>query len=95
MSHSKYRRAAEIQNAIREILLRERDPLGVGENPNLADEYDSFIPPIYRILAGARSQEQLVEFLVTAARELAAQQDGQNTNLSKLAQQLLALNVCP
>jgi hypothetical protein len=34
---------------IRTVLLRDWDPLGVGNNPKLSDEYDSCIPVIYRM----------------------------------------------
>ena len=33
---------------VRIILLKEWDPLCVGDNPHLADEYDSFIPDLIR-----------------------------------------------
>jgi len=35
---------------VRTVLLKEWDPLGVGDNPNLADEYDPYIPGILRLL---------------------------------------------
>jgi hypothetical protein len=31
---------------VRQVLLADWDPLGVGDNPNLSDEYDSYIPEI-------------------------------------------------
>ncbi len=35
---------------IRTILLNDWDPLGVGENSNLSDEYDNYIPGILLLL---------------------------------------------
>ena len=68
MTDSKGRRAAEIQDSIRQILYREWDPIGVcGEAPE--DEYDSYIAPVYRILVGGRSEQELVEFLFRTARD--------------------------
>jgi hypothetical protein len=41
----------ELSNKIRTVLLRDWDPLGIGDNPNLRDEYDSYIPQLARILS--------------------------------------------
>ena len=35
---------------VREILLRDWDPLGIGDNISLADEYDSYIPTLLNLL---------------------------------------------
>jgi hypothetical protein len=68
MPDSRDKRAAEIQDSIRQILYHEWDPIGVaGAAP--ADEYDSYIAPVYRILAGSRSEQELVEFLFRTARD--------------------------
>lgn len=37
-------------NKIREILLTKWDPLDIGENPSLSDEYDGYIALILRSL---------------------------------------------
>src|SRR5215510_4765400 len=37
-------RAKEIRDEIRSILLKDWDPIDVGEIPEAADEYDSFVP---------------------------------------------------
>jgi hypothetical protein len=68
MADSRDKRAADIQDSIRQILYRDWDPIGVcGSAPE--DEYDSHIAPIYRILAGSRSEDELVEFLHRTARD--------------------------
>jgi len=41
METSREQRAAEIQDSIRQVLFRDWDPIGVSDNPKLADEYDS------------------------------------------------------
>ena len=62
MADVRERRAREIQEAIREVLYQEWDPLALrGLAPR--DEYDSYIGGVYRILASSRSEEALVEFL--------------------------------
>lgn len=48
---------------IRQILLRYWDPLGVGDNPNLADEYDAYLSAIYKILNSHGTSDQLMVHL--------------------------------
>lgn len=57
-------RAKTIQKSIRQVLLRDWDPIGVSnddERPD--DEYDSYIESVYRILCGSRSEDDLVSYL--------------------------------
>jgi hypothetical protein len=37
--------------AIHDVLIHEWDPIGIGDVPEAQDEYDSYIPQIYRLLA--------------------------------------------
>ena len=53
MEKKREQRAAEIQDLIRQVLLRDWNPIGVNNDPELADEYDSYIAPVYRILVGS------------------------------------------
>lgn len=57
-------------DAIRKILLQDWDPLGVGDNPSLADEYDDFIPAICEILNSKCTRDQLVTFLLDIEEKL-------------------------
>jgi hypothetical protein len=41
----------EITRMVREILLRDWDPCGVGGNSALADEYDEYLPAIVALVA--------------------------------------------
>src|SRR5437667_2725456 len=50
-SSSRERRAREIQSQIAEILLHDWDPIGVADEPQARDEYDSYVGGVYRILA--------------------------------------------
>jgi hypothetical protein len=56
-------RSARAFFEIRAILLREWDPLSVGDNPHLADEYDSYIPTLYRLLENAPTVERIAAVL--------------------------------
>jgi hypothetical protein len=49
---------------IREILLADWDPLNVGDSPQLADEYDRYIPRIVALLNRVASVQEIEEFLM-------------------------------
>jgi hypothetical protein len=55
--------------AIREVLLREWDPIGVADFPQAADEYDSYIGQVYGLLICREPLSKLVDFLWWAERE--------------------------
>ncbi len=62
MTDSRETRAAKIQDSIRQILYHDWDLIGVsGSAPE--DEYDGYIAPVYRILVGSRSEQELCEYL--------------------------------
>jgi hypothetical protein len=86
MADPRDKRAAEIQDSIRQILLHDWDPFYVNKNPNLEDEYDYCITPVYRILVGSRSEEELIDFLFL-------EKQGSREALRPIAKKLLALNV--
>jgi hypothetical protein len=87
MGESRTERAAGIQDAIRQIMFRDWDPIGVcGDLPE--DEYDSYIGGVYRILATSRSEDALAQFL--AGVELS---EAPPDHLRALARKLLALDV--
>jgi hypothetical protein len=52
-----------VQN-IRTILLEDWDPLGVGDNPPLSDEYDAYIAGILRLLDTHCTVDQLERYLL-------------------------------
>lgn len=90
MADVRERRAREIQEAIREVLYQEWDPLALrGLAPR--DEYDSYIGGVYRILASSRSEEALVEFLGRTG-DLGVPGRGPD-HLRSVARRLLALGV--
>jgi hypothetical protein len=92
MSEFREKRAADIQDAIRQILYREWDPIGVcGAAPE--DEYDSYIGGVYRILATSRSEEALIQFLAGAAGNLVGSQESAPDDLRSVARKLMALDV--
>jgi hypothetical protein len=93
METSRKQRAAEIQDTIRQVLFRDWDPIGVNSNQNLADEYDSYIAPVYRILTGSRSESELAELLFRTEHDEIGTGCESPDQLRPLARKLLALDV--
>ena len=56
-------RARRYHHAIREILLRDWDPIEVGDVAEAQDEYDSYIPGIYGRLIHRISEQELFDHL--------------------------------
>lgn len=86
------RRARQIQLQIRDILLRDWDPIGVAQEAHAPDEYDSYVGEVYRLLATGASPQSVAEHLAM----LAAKRMGLATPADKLlpaAAKLCALNV--
>jgi hypothetical protein len=92
------KRAAEIQDAIRQILRHDWNPIGFAELLPL-DEYDSYIGPVYRILASNRSEKDLIDFLAKTECDTIGlgnpkgTQSNYHKRLRPIAEKLLALNV--
>ena len=91
MADSREKRAAEIQDAIRQILYRDWDPIGV-HRAAPEDEYDSYIGGVYRILASSRSEEALIQFLAGTAEGILGSQVPAPERLRSVTQKLLALD---
>ena len=91
MTDSRVNRAAEIQASIRQVLYRDWNPIGVGSLPE--DEYDSYIAPVYRILAGSRSEQELVDLLYRIERDSIGMPCESPEMLRPVARKLLELDV--
>jgi hypothetical protein len=57
------------QDAIRQVFLRDWDPIGVANIPEAQDEYDSYISQIYGMLIRREPKHKLVDFLWWAETE--------------------------
>ena len=57
------RQAQRIRESIREVLLREWDPIGAAERDPNTDEYDAFVEGIYHRLLSGASEEELLTHL--------------------------------
>jgi hypothetical protein len=85
--HTAWREDAQ---AIRDIFMRDWDPIGAGVPE---DEYDNYIGPVYRILLGTRSEEELIDFLFRTETETIGLNPVGREHLRPIAQELLKLNV--
>ena len=62
-------RAREIQESIRDALMREWDPIGVKDVPEAQDEYDGYVGGVYRLLAAGASVRDVAEHLARIERD--------------------------
>jgi hypothetical protein len=92
MPDSRQRRVKEVENAIRGILLHEWDPIGTaGIWPD--SEYKPYVAKVFRILAGNRSEQELVEFLYRTGRDAIGLYDKSREQLRPVARRLLEIDV--
>ena len=56
-------RAQRYHDAIRQILLKQWDPIGVGASPEAQDEYDSYVRHIYRLLISGKTVHEIFDYL--------------------------------
>ena len=69
MEKSKQKRSADIQNSIRQVLLRDWDPIGVVGVLEAQDEYEAYIGQIYGMLIRREPRHKIVDFLWWAETE--------------------------
>jgi len=55
---------------VRQVLLSDWDPLAIGGNPNLADEYDAYLGRVLTTLDNAPCLESLAAVLAEAEADL-------------------------
>ncbi|MFT4172086.1 MAG: hypothetical protein QM639_05970 [Rhodocyclaceae bacterium] len=61
---------SELLKCIKEILLHDWDPIMIGENHLLDDEYDNYALEIYKLfVAGKSSHEALYDYLLRTEDE--------------------------
>jgi hypothetical protein len=63
MTSSRLGTAQRYQAAIRRALLTDWDPIGIGDDPNAQDEYDSYIGTIYKMLITRAPRNQFIDYL--------------------------------
>jgi hypothetical protein len=61
--------AREYHQAIRSVLLREWDPIGVDGVPEAQDEYDAYVSQIHGLLIRREPLQKIVDYLWWAETE--------------------------
>lgn len=56
-------KAKKAHEAIRQILLREWDPIGVCEIAEAQDEYDAYVAEVYRLLSRRVGAQEIFDYL--------------------------------
>ena len=56
-------KSERIYEEIREILLNSWDPIGIKNEPQARDEYDSYIGGVYKLLKKGSSDEEIASYL--------------------------------
>jgi hypothetical protein len=93
MTSSEQQPVRAIQESIRDILLRDWDPIGINDVPEAQDEYDSYVGGIYRLLASNCSTEQMVDHLAQIESQTMELGTPHCERLTQIANQLLQLDV--
>lgn len=86
-------RGLEIYDSIRQVLLCDWDPFVIGNDENRRNEYDICIAPLYRVLVGTRSKEELIQYLQLTERDEFGVGPSSTEELSPVAEKLLSLDV--
>ncbi len=89
----KKQQGRSVQDTIRQVLLREWDPIGIKDVPESQDEYDAYIGGIYRLLARGATESQIVEHLDRIESEQMSWSRPDKDELLPVARKLLSLNV--
>jgi hypothetical protein len=58
------KRAAALHQQIKDVLLREWDPIGVQAFPEAQDEYDGYVPTLYSMLISRTPAHEVFEYLM-------------------------------
>ena len=89
----KEKRAEEIVESIRIVLLRDWDPLGVQEIPEAQDEYDSYVGGLYGILSRSASADDVARYLLHIETDSMGLNSTAIESLRPVAEKLLTLNI--
>ncbi len=92
MTDSREQRGKEIQDAIREILYRDWDPIGVCDVAP-KNEYDAYIGRIYRLLADKSDWKVIADELVKIERNEMGFDGIRTGSLQSVAEKLLAVDI--
>jgi len=78
-----------LHGAVKDVLLREWDPIGIGREDAARDEYDTYVAKICAFIAERRPVEEMIEYLLWVETEqmgLKADVERAQTVAGRLAQ---------
>lgn len=90
---SRENRSRAIQAEIRRVLLQAWDPIGIRDNSGQADEYDTYVGGVYRLVASGASAEEIAAHLVRVEREQMGFDQARPVDLLVVGRALAALDV--
>jgi hypothetical protein len=64
-----------MQRELGDILLRNWDPIGIKDEPEAQDEYDSYVGGVYRLSASGASIKEIATHLASIETSLLGYQD--------------------
>lgn len=79
-----------MQREIGDILLRNWDPIGIGNEPEAQDEYDSYAGGVYRLLASGASNRDIATHLANIEASSLGYEDTDPKMLVPVAKKLRA-----
>jgi hypothetical protein len=79
-------------DSIREVLIKDWDPVRVGDNEKLRDEYDRHIAVVYRLLNDGASETEIADRLFKIEHDLGMLAKSKD-HLAAIVRKLKALNV--
>ena len=94
MSIEEYR-SRSIRVEIRHVPMREWDPIGVREEPNAQDEYDSYIDDVFALIVKRASENEIAKYLLWVETERMGLNVHPTVDLLPIARTLLAIDANP
>jgi hypothetical protein len=77
--------------AVKEVLFREWDPIGVNSNPACSDEYDAYVIAIVRLLQAEADEYKIAEHLRNLERVSMGLSSANEERDHQIARRLISL----
>lgn len=85
-------KSGRIRTEIRRVLLNVWDPIGVIDEPNAQDEYDSYIGKLYEFLIADAPESEFISYLHWVAHERMGFDAAQMKDMIETAKALKMIN---
>ena len=76
---------------VKKVLMDDWNPIGVRDDPGVADEYDSYVLPVFKILRKHGSEGTLLDYLVWVFERMGL--PASRESLRPIAGKLRAINL--